>query len=239
MGPPCGAPCRAVRRPFARCSARRAHIAFRSSTPTTISVPWRSDAMALIAHCTQPQRAGAALVKQLVPRGPRRDHPQAPPLRVLRHASRSAARRPQDRHPVAGGHVGGELRVDDSLRRTHTRLQPGDTGRHHGGCFEACAARHTHGPQGRARRARSRARQLTALCIGKTQIGTVPVVRFRTPASAGIEPAELACADCPADGAHARSAPHQLNGRLAMLTSKTILFLAIAGASSRGRSRAD
>ena len=28
---------------------------------------WRSDAMALIAHCTQPQRAGAALVKQLCP----------------------------------------------------------------------------------------------------------------------------------------------------------------------------
>jgi nicotinamidase-related amidase len=29
--------------------------------------PWRSDVMALIAHCTQPQRAGAALVKQLCP----------------------------------------------------------------------------------------------------------------------------------------------------------------------------
>ncbi len=29
--------------------------------------PWRSDVMALIAHCTQPRRAGAALVKQLCP----------------------------------------------------------------------------------------------------------------------------------------------------------------------------
>jgi nicotinamidase-related amidase len=29
--------------------------------------PWRSDAMALIAHCTQPRYAGAALVKQLGP----------------------------------------------------------------------------------------------------------------------------------------------------------------------------
>ncbi len=28
---------------------------------------WRSDAPALIAHCTQPQRAGAALVRQLSP----------------------------------------------------------------------------------------------------------------------------------------------------------------------------
>lgn len=30
---------------------------------------WRSDAMALIAHCTQAQRAGAALVKRLCPAG--------------------------------------------------------------------------------------------------------------------------------------------------------------------------
>jgi nicotinamidase-related amidase len=29
--------------------------------------PWRSDAMALIAHCTQPRRSGATLVKQLCP----------------------------------------------------------------------------------------------------------------------------------------------------------------------------
>ena len=29
--------------------------------------PWRGDAMALISHCTRPQRAGAALVKQLCP----------------------------------------------------------------------------------------------------------------------------------------------------------------------------
>src|SRR6186713_3355242 len=64
----------AVRRALAR-HAPAIHALFQTARHHHLPViyandnlgAWRSDAPALIAHCTQPQRAGAALVRELAP----------------------------------------------------------------------------------------------------------------------------------------------------------------------------